>query len=480
VKLGLRGKLAVVLVIIILVAFGLVYIATSSLATSILRTQEIRTLANETSVLSAILVGLADDPVELDRALLAAAHRARLEALQVLNSNLETVSPRQGTPAEIILGRASLTSLARQDEASGMLHSPAVGQVFAAITPLPGGGFLFAARSTDAYHARKQTVVTLLVIWGAVVMLATLLAGTFLLRNVVARPIERLVREAGAVAVGDKSLPALNLESDEFGVLRESLSGMARRIQDDRGKIEEQVKQLTEVNKKLREAQEHLIRTEKLASVGQLAAGMAHEIGNPIGVILGYVEMLEDPELADAIRIDAVAQIRTATERIQGTIRDLLDFSRPATDEEDTSDLVLEAREIVGFVKPQKRFRKVNIKLEIPQESLPHGPIPPSRFKQVLLNLLFNAADAMDGEGDILVTLTARETSIIVTIMDSGPGIPDDMLLRVFDPFFTTKEVGKGTGLGLFVCHTIVNRYGGTIEVQSSCDGTTFTLVFAQ
>ena len=340
----------------------------------------------------------------------------------------------------------------------------------------PAGLGFFAARSAKPFLERKRSIVMLLVIWGAVVMLAILLGGSLLLRNVVTRPIERLVREAGAIAEGSKNLMASELDTDEFGALRTSLASMARRLQADRLKIEDQVQELQEVNRRLEDAREQLVRTEKLASVGQLAAGVAHEIGNPIGVILGYVEMLEDGTVSGEESIDSIRQIKQATERIQVTIRDLLDFSRPAKDEEDTSDVVIETQNVIKFVQPQKRFRNVHIVLDSARADGLQCAMPPSRYKQVLLNLLFNAADAMDGKGTITLTLAppgkkAGKRMVTVAVADSGPGIPDAVMLRIFDPFFTTKDVGKGTGLGLYVCHTLMNRYDGTIEVGTRLEG---------
>jgi two-component system NtrC family sensor kinase len=477
-RLGLRGKLAIVLGAITLVAFGLVYLATSSLATSILMEQEVRALSGKTQVLSIILLTLADEPQELDQALRAAGSEAGLETLQVLNDRMETVMPRKGTPAEILLGQETLVELLERESFTGLVRSPARGDLFASLRPLPGGGFLFAAHDAEPFFERKRSIVNLLIIWGAVVLLAILLAGSVVLRNLVARPIDRLVEEAGAIATGRREMAAAPLHSDEFGMLRQSLTSMARRIAADRSRIEEHVTELSDMNRQLVDAHDQLIRTEKLASVGQLAAGVAHEIGNPIGVILGYVEMLEDPTLDGETRSDAVVQIRTATERIEGTISDLLDFSRPAADEEAVTDVVAEISGIVKFVQPQKRFRDISIQVEPDAGGVPPCAMPPSRFKQVLLNLLFNASDAMRGSGEIVVVAASRAGQVEVSVRDQGPGIDDDALLRIFDPFFTTKEVGKGTGLGLFVCHTIMHRYEGRIEVASpSAGGAIFTLV---
>jgi len=468
--MGLRWKLALSLGAVIVVTFALVYFATSSLATSMLAEQEARSLAQGTEVMVEVLYTLAQDQEELNSALASAAEKGGMETVQVLDERLETVSPSRCTPAEILVGMDVLRSLAGHDEVR-LVHSPSLGAVFALMRPLPGGGFLFSARSAVDFVERKQSVVALLVLWGALVILAVLLAGSILLRNIIVRPIEKLVKEAGSVATGGSTSGLSTLGGDEFGVLASSLSAMAGRIRDDRVRIECQVSELTQVNQKLSEATEQLIRTEKLASVGQLAAGVAHEIGNPIGITLGYVEMLEDGSLDEPSRRDAVAQIRKATERIRVTIRDLLDFSRPASDEQDRSDVVEESLEIMNVVRPQPRFRNVKLDLDNRLGNDSIAAMPPSRYKQVLLNLLINAADAMEGSGRIVVGLSRADGGIRASVSDSGPGVDPSVLLRIFDPFFTTKGVGKGTGLGLFVCHSIVTRYGGRIEVGRCQEG---------
>lgn len=477
-RLTLKLKLAVILAAIMLASFGLVYLATSSLATSILADQETRSLQAVADILLSALAH-SHDRAELDESLHLAERSAGLVTAQVLTEGLETVAPGGSTPAEILIGRDALLDLGRSPGGNAIVRSPSAGKLFVSLRPLPGGGRLFVARTTAAFEDRRHSMTVLLVIWGAVVVLAVLLGGSILLRHVVVRPIDRLLQEASRVATGDPAMTALPGNSDEFGALRGSLNSMADRIRADRTRIEKHVEELTEINRRLSEAHEQIIRTEKLASVGQLAAGVAHEIGNPIGVILGYAEMLEDSSLDEPARKSAAGHIRRATERIQGTIRDLLDFSRPAIDEAATSDVLRETRDIVQFVSPQPRFRYVKIDVVQAAAQSRRAAIPPSRFKQVLLNLLFNAADAMDGRGAVTLTVEEAGEGVRVALADSGPGIPESILLKIFDPFFTTKDVGKGTGLGLYVCHTIMNRYGGSIEVANRAEGgAQFTLFF--
>ncbi len=477
-QLGLRGKLALVLGGIALLAFALVYFASTSLTTSMLMEEEVRVVRQTGDMLVPLLLNLARDPEEVDMALSKAAQGGRLETVQVLNGQLETSAPRDCRPAEVLVGRQRLEELAANGGRVGRVRSPTVGQLFASVRPIPGGGFLFAARSAKFFEEKRRSLVTLLVLWGAVLMLAIFLSASILLRTIVTRPIGKLVEEASAVAAGGKGFDAEEMNTDEFGVLRTSLASMAEKLLADRARIENQVDELQQVNRELTDAHDRLVRTEKLASVGQLAAGVAHEIGNPISIVLGYLDLLQKQELAGG-QSEILGKIRKATERIDTTLRNLMDFSRPAQDEQLSCHLASGAKEVMELVSPQKQFRVVEMELDNRLDGPVACAIPPSRFKQVLLNLLFNAADAMDGRGGLKIVLeSAGPGRASLAVSDTGPGIAHDLYLKIFDPFFTTKEVGKGTGLGLFVCHTIVSRYGGQISVGSSPgEGATFTVI---
>lgn len=476
--LGLRGKLAAVLGGIALLAFALVYFASTSLTTSMLMEEEVRVVRQTGDMLVPLLLNLARDPEEVDMALRNAARGGRLETVQVLNNQLETSAPRDCRPAEVLVGRQRLEQLVANGGRVGRVRSPTAGELFASTTPIPGGGFLFAARSAKFFEEKRRSLVTLLVLWGAVLMLAIFLSASILLRTIVTRPIGKLVEEASAVAAGAKGFGVEEVDTDEFGVLRTSLASMAEKLLADRARIETQVDELQQVNRELTDAHDRLVRTEKLASVGQLAAGVAHEIGNPISIILGYLDILKTQELA-AGQAETLGKIRKATERIDTTLRNLMDFSRPAQDEQLSCHLASGTREVMELVSPQKKFRVVEMTLDDRLDGPVACAIPPSRFKQVLLNLLFNAADAMDGKGRLGIALeSAGPGRASLVVQDTGPGISNDLYLKIFDPFFTTKEVGQGTGLGLFVCHTIVSRYGGQISVGSSPgEGATFTVI---
>ncbi len=273
-----------------------------------------------------------------------------------------------------------------------------------------------------------------------------LLFGTLFIRRVVA-PLEGLAQMARRVASGDLDVPPVSAgwSNDELARLSEAFNRMTA---------------------SLREQRDHLLAQEKLATVGRLAAGVAHEVGNPLAAVLGYAEMLlsDEPEGVESERRDMLERIRKETERIRGIIADLLDYSRPVAGAVEPVRLGEAVDNAVALVRPQTRFRGVTVDNQVPAE-LPAAAASTSRIIQVLLNLFLNAADAMGGEGRITVEASAPEGLVLLTVRDSGPGIPFADRAKVFDPFFTTKEPGKGTGLGLAICRSIVQAYGGDLTL---------------
>jgi C4-dicarboxylate-specific signal transduction histidine kinase len=232
------------------------------------------------------------------------------------------------------------------------------------------------------------------------------------------------------------------------------------------------VAELTRANDALAGARESLARSEKLATVGRLAAGLAHEIGNPLGAITGYVAVARSrlPPGADADLADALERIDAAAARIDLTVRDLLDFARPSAVAVVPIDLGAALDATLRLARVQPRFRQVELAVDLPPD-LPAVLADEHHLAQVLLNLLLNAGDAMDGSGRVAVGARADGGRVLVEIADEGPGIQADDLPRIFDPFFTTKAPGAGSGLGLAICHRIMETFGGEITASSSASG---------
>ncbi|MCB9728767.1 MAG: HAMP domain-containing protein [Deltaproteobacteria bacterium] len=326
---------------------------------------------------------------------------------------------------------------------------------------------------------RAERIERLFLLFTLIILVLAVLLGYILLGRTVIRPVHQLLRIVARVSGGGEPSPSLAIAkpSGELGQLYTAFQKMIDTLSVDRRRIQLQVSELELANREIARTQERLVRTEKLASVGELAAGVAHEIGNPIAVLQGYLEMLADPELPEERRREYLAIMETSVERIGTIIRDLLDFARPAEDAEPLCDAVAVARAAAKLVGPQKRFKTLELRLRLPAAAVPVA-IPAGRLEQVLVNLLLNAADASPEDAAVELRVVARRGQVEITIADEGMGITQTGLNRIFDPFFTTKEPGKGTGLGLAVCHGIAQSYGGSIEVLSTVGkGASFTVV---
>ena len=233
-----------------------------------------------------------------------------------------------------------------------------------------------------------------------------------------------------------------------------------------------------EMEKQLQETHLQLVNSEKMASLGKLAAGIAHEINNPMGGILIYSSLLmEALEGKDAKRQDLEKIVQEAT-RCKEIVKSLLEFSRQTEPKMEPTDINKAITDDLFFLENQALFH--NIQIVKPLETqLPRARGNASQLKPVFMNIIVNAAEAMHGSGTLTITtgLSGDKGEIWVDFSDTGEGIPQENLSRIFDPFFTTKEVGKGTGLGLSTSYGIIDGHGGRIDVKSKVGkGTTFRI----
>lgn len=220
-----------------------------------------------------------------------------------------------------------------------------------------------------------------------------------------------------------------------------------------------------------------LIQSEKMAAIGQLAAGIAHEIRNPLGIIMNALydlgELLKDPpaEVGEDLQI-----ARTEMGRVQEIINNLLEFSRDGTTEMQSVDLNKMVRQTLKLMR--KHLETSGVEAHTALEDVPRGRVSENGMRQVLLNLITNAVQAMPSGGELHVrTRHDREGCVCLAIRDTGMGISSEQLGRIFDPFYTTKDPGEGTGLGLSVVHSVITNAGGSMDVTSTPgEGTTFTI----
>jgi two-component system NtrC family sensor kinase len=228
-----------------------------------------------------------------------------------------------------------------------------------------------------------------------------------------------------------------------------------------------------------------IVETGKLASVGKLAAGIAHEINNPVAIMVeeaGWIkDLLEDEEFRESENLyefeRALKQIKTQGQRCKEITHKLLSFARKTDSRIQETEINDVIDEIVALSEQRAKYGKITINTDF-QKDLPSSYLAQSEMQQVLLNLINNAIDAMENEGGTLDISTRLESdAIVIQVADDGPGIPESNLSRIFEPFFTTKPVGKGTGLGLSICYGIIQKMGGEITVESIVDsGTTFRI----
>jgi len=371
---------------------------------------------------------------------------------------------------------------------------------------------------------RSQSILFLYFFLTAFLLIAV---GSFLLSRVIIKPLKKLMQMSDKIAEGNLELMSGPSGGNEVGRVLASFNHMISRLREDRSKMEEYIASLKKVNRELRLAQEEIIRSEKLASIGRLAAGVAHEVGNPTGAILGYLDLLSKGGLAEAEKAEVLKRAELEAERIRRIVRELLEFSRPSARREEEVEVNTVIDRALSLLSHQKKvWEQIHVIREL-QKDLPRWRGNPHHLQQVMINLLLNAADALvandsgqtGGEKKIRITTQAlppgergdslgpaarrkevspgadsslfgidrdvhppslQEVSSIlqVDVEDSGPGIPAERLGRIFDPFYSTKPPGEGTGLGLAICLGILESYGGKISVQSeSGKGARFTIL---
>ena len=352
------------------------------------------------------------------------------------------------------------------------LHAAAVAATFAAVLIVVG--VPLAAR-----HGLPG-VAYLAVVAGASAVSVAL--GAFLLFRSVARPVERLLGAAERLAgVDSGGLPILG-EPGGQALSRAAVAfeRVALALAEERARLAAKVDELTRANRALAEARESLLRSEKLATVGRLASGVAHEVGNPLGAMSGYLEIARDRLGSGKVaEVDEyLSRIDTEVRRIDRTVRDLLDFARPTRPVLAPIDLPAALDASLRVARVQTRFKGVGVDLDLPP-ALPKVLADEHTLAQVLVNLFLNAGDALGGKGRVRVTARAGPDRVVARVEDDGPGIAAADLPRVFDPFFSTKDPGQGTGLGLAICHRIMESYGGEISAGNLPQrGAVFTLSF--
>lgn len=322
---------------------------------------------------------------------------------------------------------------------------------------------------------RSVAAQRLILIYVALYGTILLLFGIYLLGRTVVVPIRRLMTASARVAGGDLDHPVDLRGPREILELADSFNTMQEALKTSREETLQTIRSLEEANYTLKETRDELVHAERMVSVGHLAAGMAHEIGNPLGAIIGYLELLKS-DLPFGMPRDLVERSALEATRIDRLVRDLLDFAAPAGNRTETLDPVGAFAEARDLLVHQGIFEHYRLCDTLPV-ALPRVRIDRHRLIQVLVNFLLNARDASVPCGEIRLAGDAEGDEIWLSVADRGEGISAELLTHLFDPFFSTKAPGKGRGLGLSVCHRIATEAGGRIEVRSAAgEGAEFIL----
>ncbi len=337
------------------------------------------------------------------------------------------------------------------------------------------------------------------------------LFGRWVLQRSLFRPMEKVIEDVEAISAGDHDRRLARGGTQELARLGAAVNRMTERLVADQHELAANIRSLDETNRMLTEARDAMVHQEKMASVGRLGAGIAHEVGNPLGAVIGYLGLIG--RRADEPSRELVAAAEREARRIDRIVRSLLDFARPSETDMTDFDVNVVLRETLDLVSTQGRFEQVRLDVEL-APALPSVSGNPHHLQQVLVNLLVNAIDAMEATPEPCITIrtlarashrlervparrkddppgidyshrrrlfatrrpredpyTATGWLVELVVADNGPGIAQELREQIFEPFMTTKEPGKGTGLGLAVSARLIETMGGAVRVEESTSG---------
>lgn len=288
-----------------------------------------------------------------------------------------------------------------------------------------------------------------------------------LISQSISSSIKRLAAASKQLAGGNLEAKVTNISNDELGELAKTFNYMATALKDR----DEQLKEFTK---------KKIMESERLALIGQLSANVAHELNNPLQGIVTYSYLLLEEETCTDDAKENLQKIVVQANRCRDIIRGLLDFSRQKKPDKTLCNVNTLLQGCISLVEKQAIFHNIKVVLKL-EENLPMVILDPSQIERVFLNLIINAAEAMDGNGTLSLTTkhNRKKKNVEIKVQDTGHGISKENISKVFDPFFTTKETGHGVGLGLAISYGIVKEHNGTITVDSELEkGTTFTMNF--
>ena len=326
-------------------------------------------------------------------------------------------------------------------------------------------GILYVGILEEKFTDMRINIVSIFI--GVTILgIAIAFAVTLVLANSIVKPVSRLTTASRHIADGDFSYKVDIKSNDEIGELGNIFNFMVRSIRERDTKIKEF-------------AQAKMAEAERLAMIGQLAAGVAHEINNPLTGIILYCDIVLKSMPEDDVKRKNLEKINHEAMRCKSIVKGLLDFARHKKPETKEASVNQTIETTLSLVKNQPLFHNINLKNDLDQ-SLPLIKIDAGQIQQVFMNIIMNAVEAMDGKGDLSIKsqLSEDEKYIEISFTDTGPGIKSEHLKRIFEPFFTTKDASHGgVGIGLAISYRIIRNHNGRVDVTSEMrKGTTFTI----
>jgi signal transduction histidine kinase len=327
--------------------------------------------------------------------------------------------------------------------------------------------------------------VTLLFAVPAIVALTLLV--DLLAKRLVHRPIAVIRQTMHRAGAGQMGARATVERRDELGEVAEGLNEMLGRLEQFQSELQRRVQEATgelrEVNARLVESYQRVLtlrealgQAERMAALGQMAANAAHQIGTPLSLISGYVQVMIEETRADTPVLHRLRTVEAQIRKVTAAVRAMLDYARRPALQREPVDIAALVEQVYEISRPALRAANVEMRVQT-QGPLPPLVADPVQIELALFNLVSNSLDAMPEGGRLDISLSATETGVRLLVADSGTGIPPDVLPRVFDPWVTTKPAGRGTGLGLSITRDAIASHGGVIDVRSEPgQGTIFTI----
>lgn len=494
---SLKSKILLIVIIAVFVIEGIfLYLNIRSLSRQILqKTEEEAFNLSETIRLSIRYAMIKDRRDEYQRIIDDVAKRKGIVEVRIFNKQgMITVSSDRSKVGTIVDKKAEACyGCHKEDEAKVLLPSDSKTRIYhtekqsllGLINPIYNEsscypchpkslnvlGVLDTTISLEDFEKEKGQIYNRMILSGIISVIIMSFLLSLLLTRFVNRPIEKLLTATRDAARGNLDMKVEIDSHDELGELAQSFNHMISELKRSRNAIEEWTQTLEqrvkERTKELQQVQDQLIRAGKMAALGELAAGVAHEINNPLTGVLTFSSlMLKKVDENHPWKKD-LENIVQQTTRCRNIVRGLLDFARQRKPDKKQWDIHSLIERTLSLVENQAPFQNIQIVKEFKQD-MPMILVDPDQIQQVFMNILINAADAMSKNGGILTIKTdIKDGMAEISFADTGCGMTKEQLSKLFTPFFTTKEPGKGTGLGLAISYSIIQNHNGDIEVES-------------